>query len=138
MQAENSDLRQLGSRARSGRILSEYIRGIANELTEVIIDEITLKPVIVSKGEALARKAWNKAFGRSIVQDEDGKTRIVEGDIDIDWVKIILDRVEGKPGVSTDATECTEASTADKVSSMNLKRLNAMASAEPEKDGNVA
>lgn len=125
---ENKDLMELGKKSRAGRVLSEYLRGIASERTETVIDPIACKEVIVSKGEYLARKLWDKALGRSAREDpETGRMVIVEGDINLDCVKILLERVEGKAGVTQDDFDAAKPTAADKVSEINKKRLNAMA-----------
>jgi|GEM_PF-3570170 len=125
---ENKDLMELGKKSRAGRVLSEYLRGIASEQTETVVDPVTCKPVIVSKGEYLARKLWDKALGRFMREDpETGKVEIVEGDINLDCVKILLERVEGKAGVNSDAADVTKPTAADKVSEINKRRLNVMA-----------
>ena len=127
-QGENDDLMELGKRSRAGRVLSEYLRGIATERTETVIDPITCKAVIVSKAEALARKLWDRAMGRRIKEDpETGRTVIVEGEIDLDCAKLLLERIEGKTGVSSDATDAGKPTAADRVSEVNKRRLNSMA-----------
>ena len=125
---ENQDLMQLGQKSRAGRVLSEYLRGIATEKTETVIDPITCKTVIVSKAEALARKLWDRAMGRRMRENpETGKMEITEGDIDLDCAKLLLERIEGKTGVSNDATDIAKPTAADKVSEVNKRRMNMLA-----------
>lgn len=132
MSKENKDLLQLGAKSRAGRVLSEYLRGIATEKTETVIDPITCKAVIVSKAEALARKLWDKALGRIIRYDEDGKMEILEGDLNLDCVKLLLERIEGKAAVGGEATESAKPTAADRVSEINRRRLNTLAEGESE------
>jgi hypothetical protein len=54
---ENKKLTELGQIGRSGRLISQYIRGIGTEKTELILNPVTGKSEVVSKGEALARKS---------------------------------------------------------------------------------
>jgi len=128
MARENDDLLELGKRSRAGRVLSKYMRGIANEKTETVIDPISCKAVIVSKAEALARKLWDRAMGRRMRENpETGKMEITEGDIDLDCAKLLLERIEGKTGVSNDATDIAKPTAADKVSEVNKRRMNMLA-----------
>lgn len=125
---ENADLMELGKKSRAGRVLSDYLRGIATERTETIIDPITCKAVIVSKAEALARKMWDRAMGRRIKEDpESGQVVITEGEIDLDCAKFLLERIEGKVGVSGDAQDTGKPTAAEKVSEINKRRMNMMA-----------
>lgn len=125
---ENKDLMELGSKSRAGRVLSEYLRGIATEKTETVIDPITCQPVIVSKAEALARKLWDRAMGRRLREDhETGQLVVTEGDIDLDCAKLLLERIEGKTGVSSDAADVGKVTAANKVSEINKRRLNMLA-----------
>lgn len=116
---ENKNLIELGSKQRAGRILSEYLRGIGTEKTELITDPSTGKTKVVSKAEALARQIWEKAISGG-----------VDGGISLDWTKLLLDRVEGKPGVNDDAAQGTKPTAADRVSEMNKKRINGFAEEE--------
>lgn len=128
MAKENKDLMELGKKQRAGRMLSEYMRGIGTEKTETVIDPITCRAVIVSKAEALARKLWDRAMGRRMRENPaTGQMEIAEGDIDLDCAKILLDRIEGKTGVSAEAVDAAKPTAADKVSEINKRRLNVMA-----------
>lgn len=128
MAKENKELTELGKKQRAGRVLSEYLRGIATEKTETVIDPITCKVVIVSKAEALARKLWDRAMGRRLREDpETGQMKLTEGDIDLDCAKLLLERMEGKTGVNSEAAEATRTTAADKVSEINKRRINMLA-----------
>lgn len=125
---ENKEILELGSKQRAGGLLSSYLRGIGTEKTETVIDPITCKTVIVSKAEALARKLWDRAIGRRIRENPDtGELEVTEGDMDLDCAKILLDRIEGKTGVSVEAADSGKATAADKVSEINKRRMNALA-----------
>lgn len=125
---ENKELIELGQKQRAGRLLSCYLRSIGTEKTETVIDPITCKSVIVSKAEALARKLWDRAIGRRMRENpETGDVEIVEGDIDLDCVKILLDRIEGKTGVNADVADANKVTAADKVSEVNKRRMNMLA-----------
>lgn len=125
---EKTDLMELGKKSRAGRVLSEYLRGIATEKTETIINPFTCKQEIVSKAEFLARKLWDKALGRIMRENPaTGQLEITEGDINLDCVKLLLERIEGKTGINADAVDAGKPTTAEKVSEMNKRRLNKIA-----------
>lgn len=121
---ENHDMLELGQKQRSGRMLSEYIRAIGSEVSEVILDDGPSPgpPRLVSKAEAMARHIWKKALPHT---DDLGVRREPE----LDYVKIILDRTEGKPGVATeDPNEnAGKESVPERISRMNADRLNRLA-----------
>ena len=121
---ENEPLMERGQKARAGKMLSEYIRGIGSEVTEVILDDGPSPgpPKLVSKAEAMARHIWKKALPHI---DDNGIKREPE----LDYIKIVLDRTEGKPGVATeDPNEnAGKESVPERISRMNADRLNRLA-----------
>lgn len=121
---ENEPLMERGQKARAGRMLSEYIRGIGQEVTEVILDDGPSPgpPKLVSKAEAMARHIWKKALPHT---GDDGNKH----EPDLDYIKIVLDRAEGKPGVvaGDDNEDAGKESVPDRVSRMNADRLNKLA-----------
>lgn len=130
---ENPDLLERGQKQRAGRLLSEYLRAIGQEMTEVVCVNTpgesgppTVQRRLVSKAESLARWMWHKATPHKET-DEEGNAIVVEPNLDV--VKLVLDRVEGKPGVGgkEDADDRKE-SVPDRVSRMNADRLNKLAS----------
>lgn len=129
---ENKSLMELGQKSRAGRVLSEYLRAISVEKTETIINPITCKTEIVSKGEAIARQIWDKAFGRHTRLTDDGRLEVIETGIDIDWVKLLLERIEGRVGIDQNASESHKPTAAEKVSEINRRRLNKIASGSDE------
>ena len=116
------DLRELGKKQRAGRALSELLRAIGTEMTEVVLDEGPAPgpPRIISKAERMARHIWKKALPH---KDDDG----VQQEPDLDYIKIVLDRVEGKPGSGDKKEEGVGETLPDKISRMNKERLNALA-----------
>ncbi|MCP4541707.1 MAG: hypothetical protein GY832_31635 [Chloroflexi bacterium] len=116
------DMRELGKKQRAGRALSEMLRAIGQEVTEVILDDGCNPgpPRIISKAEAMARHIWSKALRH---KDDDGET--VEPSLD--YVKIVLDRTEGKPGSGDRKTDDEKESVPDRISRLNKERLNALA-----------
>lgn len=117
------DLRELGEKQRAGRALSEMIRAIGTEITEVVLDDSPKPgpPRIISKAESMARHIWRKALPH---KDDEGN----DHEPDLDYIKIVLDRAEGKPGVAGKDIEEKKESVPDRISRLNQERLNSMAS----------
>ena len=117
------NLRELGNKQRAGKALSELIRSVGTELTEVVQDTsagVPGPPRIISKAEALARQCWERALPST---DEDGT--VTPGSID--YVKIVLDRSDGKPGSNDGKADDGKESVPDRISRLNKDRLNTMA-----------
>jgi hypothetical protein len=116
------DLRELGSKRRAGVALSELIRAIGTERTEVVLDDGPKPgpPRIISKAESMARFIWSRALPR---RDDQG----VEHEPELDYIRIVLDRAEGKPGVAGKDIEEKKESVPDRISRLNQERLNSMA-----------
>lgn len=117
-----NDLRDLGKKQRAGRALSEMLRAIGTEMTEVALDDGPNPgpPRIMSKAERMARHIWKRALPH---KDDEG----VDREPDLDYIKIILDRVEGKPGSGDKKNDDTGESLPDKISRMNATRINDLA-----------
>lgn len=117
------NLRELGSKQRAGRALSELLRAIGQEKTEVVCDQTAGDsdapgpPRIVSKAEAMARYIWSQAVPREIAGEA------IEPDKD--YVRIVLERCEGKPGTIKDVEDQRGEELPDKIARLNLERLNA-------------
>jgi hypothetical protein len=117
------DLREVGEKQRAGRALSELIRAIGQEQTEVVLDDGPRPgpPRIISKAESMARFIWFKALPHV---GDDGVTY----EPNIDYVKIILDRSDGKPGTPRQVDDDTgRESVPDRISRLNKERLNSLA-----------
>jgi len=117
------DMRELGKKQRAGRALSEMLRAIGTEMTEVVLDDGPTPgpPRIISKAEALARHIWKRALRH---KDDEGNT--IEPDLD--YVKIALDRIDGKPKAGEKEDPGTKGeSLPDKISRMNTLRINDIA-----------
>lgn len=123
---ENKELRELGEKCRAGRLLTEYLRGIGIEKTELMVDPTTGQTVVMTKAEAMARKMWLMALG---YQFDTGSGKYVEvpGSVNTNMMKLILERIEGKAGVQEGDPGEDRPSVADRVSEVNRRRLNAMA-----------
>jgi len=115
-------LRELGTKRRAGRALSEMLRAIGTEITEVVLDDGATPgpPRICSKAERMARFIWMKALPH---KDDEGNMH----EPDLDYIRIVLDRVEGKPGAQKGGDEDHTESLPDKISRIGLGTINDIA-----------
>ena len=123
---ENKRLTELGSKQRAGRLLSEYIRAIGDEKTElvdVVISPDECERRIVSKAEALAREIWKEAL-----ENDDKK-------LQLEYRKLIIDRIEGRVGTGLTGADIEHPgqNVPDRVSDVNRDRLNRMAKSGEKK-----
>jgi len=115
---ENKDLLECGQKARAGRLLSEYLRAIGQEVDQVTKDDT---PRLISKAEALARHIWAKALPHKADNGADCEP-------ELEYIRIVLDRIEGRPGVQgKDDAEDNKESVPDRISRMNVERVNRIA-----------
>ena len=119
MAKENKQLRQVGEKIRSERLVSNYIRGIGNEKTEIYTSDSTQtddsKPELISKAEMLARDIWKEAL-----EGTDKKLKL-------EYRKLILDRIEGRPAMGSEEQE-KRGPIPNKISERGKNKLNQMAS----------
>ena len=114
---ENKPLIELGSKQRAGRLLSNYIRAVATEKTELVDvavgpDEVERR--LVSKAEAIARDILEEAL------------RSGDAKIKLEYRKLVFDRIEGKPGTEEELKD-RDTSIPDRISEINRDKLNAIA-----------
>ena len=120
---DNKQLLEEGQKIRSGQILSEYLRAIGNERTEVWTpdssqaDPDEQRPELISKAEMLMRYIWKQAL-----TCPDIKVRL-------DYIKLVLDRVEGKVSAS-DFEPPKRPGIPGKISAKGKARLNRLAEGE--------
>ena len=116
---ENQQLLELGSKRRAGRLLSNYLRAIADERTEVV-DVATgpdkVEHRVISKAEALARDMFHQAM------------TCVDAKLKLEYRKLVLDRIDGKPGAGDEEEGKKKDGVPDRISEINRNRMNAMAS----------
>lgn len=122
---ENKQMLELGSKARAGRLLSNYLRAIADERTELV--DIVVSPDkterrLVSKAEAIARDMMKMALPYSLGLDEPD----VDPKLKLEYRKLILERIEGKAG-SGEETNDERDKIPERISEINRKRANAIA-----------
>ena len=113
----------MSSKARAGRLLSKFIRQIAEE-TEFVQGEGVEDDRMVSRAEMLARKMWRIAEGYTeVVVTEEGSKDVVHLP-DQKMMAILMDRIEGRCGTTQD-DEVLRPTTSSKVSDMGKKRIAA-------------
>jgi len=123
---ENKRLTELGQKQRAGKLLSEYIRGIGDERTELV--DIVISPDkcerrLVSKAEAMAREIWKEA-----IDGDDDKLKL-------EYRKLIIDRIEGKVGTGLTGADIDHPgrNVPDRVSDINRDRINKLAKSAKKK-----
>jgi len=115
-----------GKQTKAGQLLSQLIRQMALEETELVKGE-DCDDAMVTKAEALARYMWKKALGYTEIKvDDDGKTETITHLPDKWAIDRLWDRIEGR--VPTTGPEKKEKrSVSDRVSEQNARRLNTVA-----------
>jgi hypothetical protein len=111
-----------GKQTRAGKLLSYYLRQIAEEETETIKDPETGEDRMATKAEALARQIWADALGHVETTVVDGKRveRIIKPSMAAR--SLIYDRLEGRSPMSV--TEKDEKLTvAERVSEQGKQRI---------------
>lgn len=115
--------KERGVRTRAGKLLSGYIRQIAEELTEVIEDPKSGEDRMASKAEALARLIWKKALGWKEVNIVGGEPVETSYAPDKYLMGLLFDRMEGKaPPTMVEGDE--KLTVAERVSEQGKKRIN--------------
>jgi len=66
-------MNERGKRIKAGKLLSSFIRAIAEEETEFLKGKDGSEDRMVSKAEALVRSMWKRALGYTETIIEDGK-----------------------------------------------------------------
>ena len=109
---------------KAGRLLSKFIRQIAEENTEFVKGEDGEDDRMASKAEALARRLWREALGwEELVVTADG-SKLVQHAPDAKIAFLLMDRMEGRaPTAVADSDD--KPSTAKKVTEQGLKRIKA-------------
>lgn len=124
-----SEKNEHGKKTNAGKLLSKFIREIANEeYDDPIIKAKGEEAVMVTKAEAIARHIWSVALGYVEEVDiyKDGvKTGVkLETHRPDKWaINLIWDRMEGRVGQADAKAGSDKASLADKVSEQGKKRL---------------
>lgn len=109
-----------GTRTRAGKLLTAFIREIAEEKTEVLLGA---EDKMVTKAEALARLIWKKALGYKEVNIVKGQPLDIIYHPDKGCMGLIFDRMEGKAPASLDEGD-DKMTVAERVSEQGVKRIN--------------
>ncbi len=116
--------KERGIRTRAGKLLSSFIRDIAEEQTEFAKDPDNVEDRMVTKAEALARLIWKRALGYSEIRTDKDKvpvTYVIPPDKGC--MSLIFDRMEGKAPAALDEGD-EKLSVAERVSEQGKKRIN--------------
>jgi len=123
---KNKDLKQkleAGNKQRAGRLLSTFLRQIAQEKVNVAGGDEA--PKTVTKARALADQIWARAFGTYSYWDPVKETMVTPAP-DKSMIELIFDRCEGRVGTVEEEVK-KDASVPDKVSQANKDKINKLA-----------
>ena len=117
-----------GKKIKAGQLLSQYLRQIAEEETELVKDPDTGEHRMARKAEALARKMWDIALGFEEQEEvfKDGKPtgerRTVKHSPNRAMMELVYTRIEGRaPTAIHEGDEKITA--ADRVTEEGKKRI---------------
>ena len=134
MPKDIKEISEHGKTIAAGRLLSKYIREIANEThDDPVIKARGEEAVMLTKAEAIARHIFKLALGyeeEMDVLDKAGKKIGIKSVIhqpDKWAINVIWDRLEGRTGAADVKSDSSKASVADKVSAQGKKRLDQIA-----------
>ena len=116
----------MSKRIKAGKLLSRFIRQIAEEETEFVKDDDGVDRM-ATKAEALARQIWRQALGYTelIVSDPTLPPVEVVHKPDQKMLALLYDRMEGRAATASE-DETLRPSTAQKVSEQGKKRIAAL------------
>ncbi len=124
-----------GKKVKAGKLLSQFLREISQELTETG-EDVNGSPCMITKAEALVRNMWKYALGYTeFVESKDGTTVEIKHPIDKGMMSRIFDRIEGKVPMTT-AIDKQRATAANRLEKENTKRLNAIGGFSATADAN--
>lgn len=113
-----------GKLTKAGQLLSQFIREIALEKTELV--KVDGEDQMVSKAEAFARLTWKKALGYTEQKVIDGVLTDIVHPPDRVYAGMLWDRMEGRAPLMNPEKK-DRRSIADKVSEQGKKRSNKIA-----------
>ena len=117
----------IGDKARAGRMLSEFLRRIAQEKTECTEGTALEDGVMVTKAEAMARAMFKIALGyEETVVSKGGVSIVKKVKPSAGMMALIFDRMEGRAAPSNEGDK-EKRTLPKKVSAENKKRLNKLA-----------
>jgi len=127
-------LSELGAKCRAGQLMSSLFRAIASEKTELIQVKVPdsktgkMETLLVSKAEAIARDIIQKALPTSDTEGVDLK-------VQLEYRKLVLDRVDGRAGTIGEDADDKRGSIPDRISEASKGFLNAQAGKARKKYG---
>ena len=117
---------EAGDKKRAGRLLSTFLREIAQET--ITVENADGVPKTVTKARALADQMWARALG--VYTYIDPVTSVLkQPPPDKSMIELIFDRCEGKVGTHEEEKK-KDASVPHKVSQANKDKLNKLAQKE--------
>lgn len=117
-------MNERGKRTKAGKLLSSFIRQIAEEETEFVKDPENVEDKMVTKAEALARLIWKRALGyKETKENNDGTSTDYVYASDKGCMSLIFDRMEGKAPAALDEGD-EKLTVAEKISEQGRKRVN--------------
>ncbi len=114
--------KERGHKTRAGKLLSGYIRLIAEEVTEMVSDPETGEDRMATKAEGLARLMWKKALGYKEVNIVGGEPVETTYHADKFMMGMLFDRMEGRAPVTVGDSD-GKMTTAERVSEQGKKRI---------------
>ena len=113
------------AKIKAGTLLSKWVKEIADEMTEAVVDPVTGESRMATKAETIARIMWKGALGFTEVDIKTGKDMVHKPDKT--FIGMIWDRVEGRAVPVADKDKDKKASLADRVGDQAKRRLNTLA-----------
>ncbi len=114
----------IGDKAHAGRLLSEFLRKIAQEKTELHKENDLDEGSMITKAEYMARLMFKIALGYTETDIKTEKTKVVKPSAGM--MALIFDRMEGRAPAANENLDKKRA-LPKKVSAENKKRLNSLA-----------
>lgn len=116
-------MNERGLRTRAGKLLSSYIRQIAEEQTEMVKDPKSGEDRMATKAEALARLIWKRALGFTEQRVNKGQLEDIYHHPDRSLMGLLFDRMEGRAPLTIGEGE-EKTTVAERVSEQSKKRIN--------------
>ena len=107
-----------GDKRRAGRLLSTFLREIAQEKITEIGGVPTAK--IITKAHALANQIWDRALGNYQQVDKLGELKMLPPDKSM--IELIFDRCEGRVGSEAEERD-KDRTVPDRVSDANKQKI---------------
>lgn len=114
----------IGDKARAGRMLSEFLRRVAQEKTELTDGTALEDGVLITKAEAMARNMFKIALGYDeVIANQAGVLITKKIKPSAGMMALIFDRIEGR-AAPTNLNDDKKRTLPKKVSAENKKRIN--------------